>query len=59
MSNGENTESVGRTPVTGEPVDVDKAREDEAKRKIREKVQETVEDVHKIMRKKYGPPGTP
>lgn len=52
-------ESVGRSPVTGEPIDVEEARREEAKEKIREKVQERVEDFAEIIRKKHGPPGTP
>jgi len=59
MSNDDNNQSVGRTPVTGQPVDVAKAREKEANEKIREKVKERVEDIEEIVRKKYGPPGTP
>ena len=58
MGNGSD-ESAGRSPVTGEPVDVDEARREEAKEKIREKVQERVEDLAEIIRKKHGLPGTP
>lgn len=55
----QDTSSAGRTPITGEPVDVDEARKKEAEKKIREKVQERMEDAAEIIRKKYGPPGTP
>lgn len=55
----ESGESAGRTPVTGEPVDVDEARREEAEKKIREKVLERVEDFGKIVRQKLGPPGSP
>jgi len=57
MGNGTN-ESVGPTPVTGEPVDVHEQRE-KAAEKIREKVQEVAEELGKIVRKQHGPPGTP
>lgn len=55
----EKDESVGRTPVTGEPVNVEEARKEAAKEKIREKVRERVEELSEIVRKKHGPPGTP
>lgn len=59
MSNGDNNQSAGRSPITGEPVEVDEGREEQAREKIRDKVKETVEDLEEIVRKKYGPPGTP
>lgn len=59
MSN--QNESVGRTPVTGEPVDVTEAqaRKKKAEEKIRQTVQEKMEQAGKIIRQAYGPPGTP
>lgn len=56
-----NQEPAEKTPVTGEPIDVhaEKARKEKVEKAVREKVQETVEEVGKIVRKKYGPPGTP
>ena len=59
MSNGNNTESVGRSRVKGGTVQVDEAREKEIQKKVRKKVKERIEDLEGIMRKKYGPPGTP
>lgn len=58
MSNG-SQQSVDRDQPTDSPVDVDRAREAQAKRKIREKVREKMEQAGEIIRKSYGPPGTP
>ncbi|HEX4955992.1 MAG TPA: hypothetical protein VF017_21595 [Thermoanaerobaculia bacterium] len=61
MSNG--TQSAGRTPVTGEPVDVTeaqaKAAREKATREAAKKVREAVEAIGDAVAGTIAPPGTP
>jgi hypothetical protein len=54
-------QSVGPTPVKGEPVDVheERTRREKVEKAVREKVQKAMEEAGKIVRRHAGPPGTP